>query len=292
MVRTNRFTPYLFVAPLVGILLLIFGYPLVKIFEFSTKRIRGFDGPDIGLGNFESLFKDPVFGQAIAHNLQLLLAVLPLLLVSLLMAIALYERLRGWRFFRTVVFIPYIIAVPIVGVVLKNMFQFNGPVNQLLRGAGLETLAQDWLGDKNIALWTVLTMIVWRESAFGIILFVSRLLSLNEELTEAAQLDGASWWQRTRFIVIPQLKGVIEFYLVIGLITMAASVFAYVYIVPGKGGPANGTMVLELYIYNWAFEKHLPGLASAASVLLFLATASLMFLLFRLRRQAAEEEVA
>lgn len=291
MVRTRAITPYLFVAPLVAILLLIFGYPLVKIFDFSVKRIRGFDGPNIGTGNFESLFKDPVFGASIAHNLQLLLAVVPLLLVSLIIAIALYERLRGWRFFRTVVFIPYVIAVPIVGVVLKNVFQFNGPVNQMLRAAGLENLALDWLGDKNIAIWTVLTMIVWRESAFGIILFVSRLLSLNEELTEAAQLDGANWWQRTRFIVIPQLKGVIEFYLVIGLITMAASVFAYVYIVPGKGAPANGTMVLELYIYNWAFEKHLPGIASAASVLLFLVTASLMFVLFYIRRQAAAEEL-
>ncbi|MBI1280948.1 MAG: ABC transporter permease subunit [Anaerolineaceae bacterium] len=291
MVRTKAITPYLFIAPLVAILLLIFGYPLVKIFDFSFKRIRGFDGPYIGTGNFESLFKDPVFGAAVTHNLQLLLAVFPLLLVSLIIAIALYERLRGWRFFRTVVFLPYVLAVPIVGVVLKNMFQFNGPINQILRAAGLDNLALDWLGDKNIAIWTVLTMIVWRESAFGIILFVSRLLSLNEELTEAAQLDGADWWQRTWYIVVPQLKGVIEFYLVIGLITMAASVFAYVYIVPGKGAPANGTMVLELYIYNWAFEKHLPGIASAASVLLFVVTATLMFVLFYIRRNAASEEL-
>ena len=291
MVRTKAITPYLFIAPLVAILLLIFGYPLVKIFDFSFKRIRGFDGPYIGTGNFDSLFKDPVFGAAVAHNLQLLLAVFPLLVVSLVIAIALYERLRGWRFFRTVVFLPYVLAVPIVGVVLKNMFQFNGPINQILRAAGLDNIALDWLGDKNVAIWTVLTMIVWRESAFGIILFVSRLLSLNEELTEAAQLDGADWWQRTWYIVIPQLKGVIEFYLVIGLITMAASVFAYVYIVPGKGAPANGTMVLELYIYNWAFEKHLPGIASAASVLLFLVTATLMFVLFYIRRNAAAEEL-
>lgn len=292
MIRTRRLTPYLFITPLALILLVVYGYPLVKIFDFSMKRVRGFDGPVIGLANFQSLFDDPVFTTAIIHNLQLLLAVVPLLLVSLVIAIALYERLRGWRFFRTLVFIPYILAVPIVGVVLKNMFQFNGPINQLLRGIGLDGLALDWIGDKNIAIWTVMTMIVWRESAFGIILFVSRLLSLNEELTEAAQLDGASWWQRTRYIVVPQLRGVIEFYLVLGLITMAASVFAYVYIVPGKGGPANGTQVLELYIYNWAFEKYLPGIASAAAVLLFLVTALLMFVLFRLRRQAAVEELA
>lgn len=291
MIRTKTITPYLFITPLLALVALIFGYPLVKIFDFSLKRIRGFDGPYVGLANFEALFKDPVFGEAIRHNLQLLLAVVPLLVVSLAIAIALYERLRGWRWFRTIVFLPYILAIPIVGVVLKNMFQFNGPINQILRSAGLEALAQDWLGDKSIALWTVLTMVVWRESAFGIILFLSRLLSLNEELTEAAQLDGANWWQRTRYIVLPQLKGVIEFYLVIGLITMTASVFAYVYIVPGKGAPANGTMVMELYIYNWGFEKHLPGIASAASVILFLVASVLMFVLFRVRRQAAAEEL-
>jgi ABC-type sugar transport system permease subunit len=291
MVRTRAITPYLFIAPLIGLLILIFGYPLVKVFDFSLRRIRGFDGPYIGFGNFEALFADPVFGEAIRHNLQLLLAVVPLLVISLLIAIALYERLRGWRFYRTMVFIPYILAIPIVGVVLKNIFQFNGPVNEILRGIGLESLALDWLGDKNIALWTVLTMIVWRESAFGIILFLSRLLSLNEELVEAAHLDGANWWQRVRYIILPQMRGVIEFYTVIGLITVTASIFAYVYIVPGKGGPANGTMVLELYIYNWGWEKRLPGMGAAVSVVLFLATVILMVILFRLRRRAVSEEV-
>jgi ABC-type sugar transport system permease subunit len=170
------------------------------------------------------------------------------------------------------------------------MFQFNGPINEFLRGLGLQSLALDWLGDKNVALWTVMAMIIWRESAFGIVLFLSRLLSLNEELVEAAHLDGANWWQRVRYIILPQLKGVIEFYTVIGLITVIASIFAYVYIVPGKGAPANGTMVLELYIYNWGWEKRLPGMGAAVSVVLFLATVILMVIMFRLRRRAAAEE--
>lgn len=292
MVRTHKLTPYLFVLPLMALLVLIFGYPLVKVFDFSLKRIRGFDGPYIGFDNFNALFADPVFAESIKHNLILLVGVIPLLFISLLIAIALYERLRGWRIYRTLVFIPYILAIPIVGVVLKNMFQFNGPINEILRSVGFGGVALDWLGDKTIAIWTVLAMVVWRESAFGIILFLSRLLSLNEELIEAAHLDGANWWERTRYIILPQLKGVIEFYTTIGLITLLAAVFAYVYIVPGKGAPANGTMVLELYIYNWGFEKRLPGMAAAVSVILFLVTVVLMFALFRLRRGAAAEELA
>lgn len=291
MIRTRWFTPYLFVAPLLALLGFIFGYPLVKLFDFSLKRVRGFDGPNVGLDNFNAVFADPTFGVALRHNLQLLLGIVPLIGISLLIAIALYERLRGWRFYRTMVFLPYIIAIPIIGVVLKNMFQFNGPINEVLRSIGLEGAALDWLGDKEIAIWTVLAMIVWREAAFGIVLFLSRLLALNEELIEAAHLDGANWWERVRYVILPQLKGVIEFYLVLGLITLLASVFAYVYIVPGKGAPANGTMVLELYIYNWGFEKRLPGIASAISVILFVAAAVLMVLMFRIRREAAAEEM-
>ncbi|MBK8019856.1 MAG: sugar ABC transporter permease [Chloroflexi bacterium] len=290
MIRTHRLTPYLYVLPMVLLLVGIFGYPIFKLFDFSTKRIRGFDGPSIGLGNFQALFNDPVFGQSIVHNLLLLLGIIPLIFLSLIVAIALYERLRGWRLYQTLVFLPYILAIPIVGVVLKNMFQFNGPINTVLRAAGLQGLALDWLGDKDIAIFTVGAMIVWREAAFGIILFLSRLLSLNEELTEAAQLDGANWRQRTQYIIIPQLRGVIEFYLIIGLITLVAAVFAYVYIVPGKGAPANGTMVLELYIYNWAFEKRLPGMGAAVSVILLMVTVVLMVALFYVRRNAAREE--
>jgi ABC-type sugar transport system permease subunit len=291
MIRTRPLTPYLFVAPLVALLVFIFGYPLVRVFDFSTRRIRGFDGPSVGFANFEALFADPVFALAVRHNLQLLLAIIPLLLLSLFLAIALYERLGGWRMFRTIVFLPYILAIPIVAVVLRNMFQLNGPINTVLRSAGLEGLALDWLGDADIALWTVMAMIIWRESAFGVVLFLSRLLSLNEELVESAQLDGANWWQRTFYIVIPQLRGVIEFYLVLSLITLLAAVFSYVYIVPGRGGPGNSTMILELYIYNWAFDKRLPGMGAAVSVVLFLVTIVFMVLMFRLRRQAVAEEV-
>ena len=290
MIRTNRLTPYLYVLPMIALLVIVFGYPIFKLFDFSTKRIRGFDGPSIGMGNFDALFADKVFGQALLHNLILLLGIFPLIFLSLIIAVALYERLRGWRIYQTLVFLPYILAIPIVGVVLKNMFQFNGPLNMVLRSIGLEGVALDWLGDKDIAIYTVLAMIVWREAAFGIILFLSRLLSLNEELTEAAQLDGANWRQRTQSSVIPQLRGVIEFYAIIGLITLLASVFAYVYIVPGKGAPANGTMVLELYIYNWAFEKRLPGMGAAVSIILLVATLVLMVALFYIRRGAAREE--
>ena len=198
--------------------------------------------------------------------------------------------MAGWKLYRSVLFLPYILAVPIIAVVMKKIFQFNGPANELLRAIGLDFLALDWIGSSDVALWTVMLLIVWRESALGIILFLARLLSLDESLIEAAKLDGASWWQRLFYVIVPQMKVVIEFYLVVSVITILSSVFAYVYMMGGgRGGPGTSTMVVELYIFNALIRTSLPGIASAVSVMLFLVSLLLIVPLFLVRRRANEE---
>ena len=293
MHHSSRLTPYLYVLPLIVLLAFVFGYPLVRIFEFSFKLIRGIDGPWIGFNNYRLILGQDLFWETVRHNLFLLLAVPIMVGWSLLISIVLYERIRGWKLYRVILFVPYILAVPIIAVVMKKMFQFNGPVNELLRWLSLDFLALDWIGSSDVALWTVMLLIIWRESALGIILFLARLLSLDESLIEAARLEGASWWQRTRYVIIPQMKVVIEFYVVVSVITMLSSVFAYVYIMGGgRGGPGTSTMVLELYIFNALTKTSLPGIASAVSVLLFLVSLLLIVPLFAVRRRANEEEVA
>ena len=290
---SSRIAPYLYVLPLVALLVFVFGYPLVRIFEFSFKLIRGIDGPWIGFNNYRLILGQDLFWESVRHNLFLLLAVPVMVAWSLLISIVLYERIKGWKLYRVILFVPYILAVPIIAVVMKKMFQFNGPVNELLRWLSLDFLALDWIGSSDVALWTVMLLIIWRESALGIILFLARLLSLDESLIEAARLEGASWWQRTWYVIIPQMKVVIEFYVVVSVITMLSSVFAYVYIMGGgRGGPGTSTMVLELYIFNALTKTSLPGIASAVSVLLFLVSLLLIVPLFAVRRQANEEEVA
>ena len=109
-----------------------------------------------------------------------------------------------------------------------------------------------------MALWTLMIVIVWREVGFGIVLFLARLLSLPEEQLEAARIDGAGWWSRLRYVILPELRGTIEFYCVIAAITMLAWVFGYVWTLT-KGGPGDATTVLELYIYNQGLRNSLPG---------------------------------
>jgi ABC-type sugar transport system permease subunit len=291
--QTFRFAPYLYVAPLVALLLFVFGYPLVRIFEFSFKMVRGIDGPWIGLRNYELVLNQPLFWESVRHNLLLLLAVPFMVVWSLLIAVVLYERLKGWKLYRVVLFLPYILAIPIIAVIMKKLFQFNGPVNEVLRWIGLDFLALDWIGSSDVALWTVMMLIIWRESALGIILFLARMLSLDESLMEAARLEGANWWQRVWHVIVPQMRVVMEFYIVTSIITILSAVFAYVYMIGGgRGGPGTSTMVVELYIFNALIRTSLPGIASAVSVMLFLVSLLLIVPLFAARRRANEEEVA
>jgi len=291
--QTSRFAPYLYIAPLTALLLFVFGYPLVRIFEFSFKMVRGIDGPWIGLRNYELVLNQPLFWESVRHNLQLLLAVPFIVVWSLLIAVLLYDRLKGWKLYRVVLFLPYILAIPIIAVIMKKLFQFNGPVNEALRWIGLDALALDWIGSSDVALWTVMMLIIWRESALGIILFLARMLSLDESLMEAARLDGANWWQRVWYVIVPQMKVVMEFYVVTSVITILSAVFAYVYMIGGgRGGPGTATMVVELYIFNALIRTSLPGIASAVSVMLFLVSLLLIVPLFAARRHANEEETA
>jgi ABC-type sugar transport system permease subunit len=291
VLKTRPWVPYLYVAPMVALLALIFGYSLVRVFDFSGRLIRGASGMWVGRLNYELVLEDPTFREAVENSALLLLAVPVLVLISLVVSVLLFDRVRGWRFYRTVVFLPFILAIPVVGIIFSYILQLNGVLNEALRGIGLGGLALDWLGDERLALWSVLFVIVWREVGFGIILFLARLMSMDESQLEAARIDGAGWFQRLRHIIVPELRGTIEFYAVIATITMLAWVFAYVWTLTA-GGPGNATQIVELYIYNQGVRGSLPGLASAVAVLLLVTTLVLIAALFRVRARATEEQLA
>src|SRR5215471_16660904 len=104
-----RITPYLYVLPLVALLAFVFGYPLVRIFEFSFKQVRGINGPWIGFRNFQLVLSQDLFWDSVRHNLFLLMAVPAIVIWSLLISIVLYERIKAWTLYRIVLFFPYIL---------------------------------------------------------------------------------------------------------------------------------------------------------------------------------------
>jgi raffinose/stachyose/melibiose transport system permease protein len=288
VLKTRPWTPYLYVAPAILLIGFVFAYPVARVIDFSMRLIRGNSGPFVGTDNFSLVFDDPTFVAAAKHSALLLLAVPVLLVISIVVAVLLYERMRGWRIYRSVLFFPYILAVPVVGIVASYLFTLNGVVNAILGGIGID--GPDWLGNGDIALWTLMFVIIWREVGFGIVLFLARLLTLPEEQIEAARIDGAGWWSRLRYVILPELRGTVEFYAVIAAITMLAWVFGYVYTLT-EGGPGDSTQVLELYIYNQGLRNSLPGMASSVAVLLMGATMLFVGLLFWSRRRAREEEL-
>ncbi len=288
MVKVRPWVPYLYCAPLLALLAFIFGYPMVKVVDFSTRLVRGSSGPFIGLDNYRNALDDPTFRNAVRHSATLLLVVPVLLVISVLMSVLLYDQMRGWRVYRSVLFLPYILAVPIVGIVASYIFTLHGVVNELLEKVGLQSLAIDWIGSEHYALMTVLIVIIWREVGFGIVLFLARLMSQDDAPLEAARIDGASWWQRLWHVILPELRGTIEFYVVIAATTVLAFAFAYVWTLT-QGGPGDATTTLEVYIYNTGEVQSLPGQAAAVATMLLALMIPFVVLLFWVRRRAARE---
>jgi len=287
-VRLGRWEPLVWIAPALGVVLFVFGYSMVELVRQSLEH----KGHWVGFDNFDLVVTDPTFQHALEHNARLLIAVPILVLLALLLAVLLFEALRGWRFHRATVFLPYVLPIPVVAVIFGQLLQLNGLLNQALRGLGLGGIAFDWLGDPGWALWAMTGVIVWKELGFGVILFLARLLSLPTETFEAARIDGARFWRLHRWVTVPQLGGVIAFYVVVEAITMVSWVFNYVYVISnGTGGPGDATMVTELYVYQTDFQYSAPDLAAAAAVVLFAATLILIAFFFRIQRRTVAASV-
>jgi raffinose/stachyose/melibiose transport system permease protein len=274
--RLSRIQPWLFCAPLLAGVALVFLWPLVSLFRYSFQRVGSayIESEFVGFDNFRYVYKDPLFWKAIANNGTLLLSVPILIAVSAIVATLLFDQVKGWRAYRTFVFLPYIISIPVVGIVFGYLFQKNGLVNSALGELGIA--GPDWLGSSSWAIWTIMAVIVWKELGFGVIVFLARLISVPEDIFEAARIDGAGWWARLRHIIVPQLAPAILFYAIVETITMLSWVFAYIYVMTA-GGPGNSTVVSEYYIYQQTFQNTVIGIGAAAAVTL-LAFVSVLIL--------------
>ena len=284
----RKIEPYLYLAPATILVVLIFLYPIVYIIRTSLLQNNSNGIKTLGFANYQLVFQDPVFWQTIGNNGKLLFSVPILTVLSLVIAILLFEHVFGWLVYRGIIFMPYILAVTVIGTTFVYLLSYYGIVNTLLKDVGLGFLAQDWLGSIKWVLPSISVVIIYREMGFGVVLFLARLMSLDKEILEAAAIDGANWWQKHIYVTLPQLSGVIEFFVVVELITMLSWVFAYVFTMTG-GGPGFASSVMEFYIWKHAFYFNSPGLASALAVVLLAVTTVLIVLQLRLRRRSLEE---
>jgi ABC-type sugar transport system permease subunit len=285
---SRKLEPYLYLAPATLLIVLVFVYPVIYIVRTSLLEITAAGTPAFGFNNYHLVVEDPVFWEAMSNNGKLLFSVPVMTVLSLFVAILLFEHVRGWLIYRGLIFLPYILAIPVVGLTFVYLLGLNGILNTLLRGVGLGFLAQDWIGSATWVVPSIAVVIVYREMGFGVVLFLARLMSLDKEILEAAEIDGANWRQKHVYVTLPQLSGVVEFFVVVEFITMLSWVFAYVFTMTG-GGPGFASTVMEFYIWKHAFAYRSPGIASALAVVLLAVTTLLIILQLRLRRRSLEE---
>lgn len=284
---SSKFKPYLYLFPALFLIILVFVYPIIDLVIRSLTQEVGGVTKWTGLVAYQNTVSDPIFWTSLLNNLRLFIAVPILLLLSLAFSSLIFEMIPGWRFYRSLVFIPYVLAIPVVGIIFSYILQQDGAVNQILHNIGLGSLAHEWLGSPETAMWAIMVVIIWKELGFGVVLFLARMSSISEEIYDAAKLDGVNWRQQMIYVTIPEMTSVIEFYTINTMITMLSWVFSYV-LVMTKGGPGNFTWVLEYFIYQKAFPYSQMQIASAAAVLLLVFALLLIFLLNLVRSRTTE----
>jgi ABC-type sugar transport system permease subunit len=279
--------PYLFVAPALGAIGLVFVYPLVEVVRDSFYAGSTDTMTYVGTANYKNVVQDPVFRHSLVNNLKLLVTVPVMTALALLIAVMLNDRIRGWRQYQAIVFLPYILPATAIGLTFSYLLQRNGVLNKLLRDVGLGSLAPDWLGSASWVVPAIGGVVVWQQLGFGVVVFTAALLALPAEVTEAARIDGAGWWQIQRRIHIPQIRRIVEFFVVLEAITVLSQVFNYVYVLTG-GGPGNASSVMEFYIWKNGFSLGSVGTASTVSVILLALASVLIAIYMRLRARDAE----
>jgi raffinose/stachyose/melibiose transport system permease protein len=288
--RKNRRKTIEIVAFTAPALLVYVGFvllPVVLAAYYSAFKWNGLGPLDqfIGIDNYVRALSDPVFIGAMGHNLFFVVASLivqgP---IAIGVALLLNRAMKGRSVFRVIIFIPYVLSEVISAVTWLLILQPHGPFDAVLDAVGLGGLRQLWLADLNVVIWTLLAIVSWKYVGFAIILFLAGLQGVPDELTEAAQIDGATWWQVQRHITIPLLGPTIRIWAFLSIIG-SLQLFDMVWVMTG-GGPANATSTMATYMIQFGFQRSQLGFGSAIAVILFIIsfTFALLYQRFVLRR--------
>ncbi len=266
--KKRRWYLYLFVLPA-----FLWHFTVVTFPALSSFRMSLYDwnllGQEIFIGfdNFVEIFNDPMVGLAIWHNIIWLLIFITVpIITGFCVAIIVSRITKGQMFFRTAFFLPYVIAAAVSGKIWTALMNPYYGLNAIFDRLGWETLAEmKWIGDPNIALFSVAFVDNWHWWGFIMVLILGALQQIDSSLYEAARVDGANRMQELFHISIPGIRQTIAFLLIM-TIMWSFLTFDYVWVMT-KGGPANSTEIMATYIYKNAFVKYRAGYASALCVI-------------------------
>ncbi len=249
---------------------LLIGFVMVPAFDLIRMSFTDWDGYSksyevIGIENYISMFKNKDLWQSLRNNAVYFFGHLLFIPIELMFAVLLTSKLRAAKFYKTMVFMPYIIN----GVAISYAFSYffspiNGAFDEILTVLHLESLIQNWLSDPKIVNFVLTSVSLWRFSGYHVILFMAALQSLPQDVQEAARVDGANAWLMFKYIQIPAIMLMVDFVL-FDNIRGALQVFDIPYVMT-SGGPGYASSTFTLYTIDTAFKYSNFGLASTMAV--------------------------
>lgn len=276
---------YLYLAPLFLVYSLFLLLPLLRLVWFGLYEWNGLSSANwIGLANFRDLIVEESQREPFLHAgiLIFFFSVIPVTVGLVLAAIVSRSPLRALGFFRTVLFMPQVVAMVVVAAAWRSIYAPAGTINEFLRAVGLDTLTRPWLGDYNFALPAIGIIGTWVGTGLTFILFLGGIAKIPRELYEAARIDGAGPIREFFSVTLPSLR--YELSVVLTLTVIAAMRTFDVIYVTTRGGPGTSTVVPSFQVYREAFELGHVGSAAALAV----GLTTLIFVLSFVITQIAE----
>lgn len=232
----------------------------------------------IGLENYRWLMNSDLFKRSIVNTLQFAVGYIPLsIIVSLLLAMLVNQKLKGITVFRTIFYLPVVTSMVAVSLVWSWLFNAKyGLINYVLSWFGISGPA--WLTSSEWAMWAIVVVSVWKTAGYYMVIYLAALQNIPPELYEAADIDGAVGWRKFRHITLPLISPTTFFVLI--MVTIGAlKIFEQVYVMT-DGGPANATVTINLLIFRNAFQYLRMGRAAAMAYVLFAAIMVVTFIQF------------
>ncbi|MDJ0660836.1 MAG: sugar ABC transporter permease [Crocosphaera sp.] len=277
--QSLNIAPYLFLFPALFLLLVTVFIPAIQAFSLSfTEYSYDITQPPewVGLKNFQRLLSDSVFWLTLTNTILYLIGVVPLLVIlPLLLAILVNNKLKGISWFRLAFYVPVVISMVVAGIAWKALYSSNGLFNQILEKFGFSE-GIPWLTSPQLAIWSVMLVTIWKGLGYYMVIYLAGLQGIPGELYEAAAIDGSDGWRKHWDITIPLMRPYLLLVAVISSIA-ATKVFEEVYIMT-QGGPLNRSKTIVYYVYERAFEDLDINYACTIGLILFLIILILSFI--------------
>jgi multiple sugar transport system permease protein len=284
--RRDRLVGLASVLPAFLVVVGFMAFPVAFAVFISFTRTNGLTFEWNSFANYTALLTDPVVHQVFLNNLKFLISVPLVIFVALIVSVLLFERVRGWRFFRLIFFLPNVLSVAVIGIMFRNAFGYYGGVNQALALFGLEPV--QFFTDGTLAISVIILALVWSGFGYQSLLLLAGLTSINPAVFEAAAIDGAGWWKRLWYITLPNIRRVLGFVFIINVLYTFTSLFGFVFVMTA-GGPGFDTTTIDYLVYLRAFSSSNLGSGAALAVVLFLFIGVLTLIQNRVFRLQEED---